>query len=61
MSHIKGHPRYNVISMRISEAELRLLENLMKKSHKSVSHIMHEAFEHFTAHIQLAKSGSASM
>ncbi len=61
MSNIKENPRYNVISMRISEAESRLLKTLMRKSHKSVSHVMREAFTCFAAHIeQRNESGSAA-
>lgn len=49
MPRIKENPRYNVVSMRISEEELRHLENLMQKSQLSVSHIMREAFIYFSA------------
>lgn len=49
MSRAKENPRYNVISMRISEEELSHIEKLMEKNHKSVSHIMREAFECFAA------------
>ncbi len=49
MGRIKENPRYNVISMRISEEELKHLEYLMQKTHKSASHIMREAMEYFAA------------
>lgn len=55
MGRIKENPRYNVISMRISEEELRHIENLMKKTHKSVSNIMREAIEFFAANREHAK------
>lgn len=57
MARMKENPRYNVISMRISEEERRQLETIMKKSHKSVSHIMREAVEYFAVnheHINLS-------
>jgi len=41
--------------MRISEEELSHIEKLMEKSHKSVSHIMREAFECFTANHEHTK------
>jgi predicted DNA-binding protein len=44
---IKENPRYNVISLRISEEERKHLESLMEKTHMSVSHIMREAIEYF--------------
>lgn len=55
MGRMKENPRYNVISMRISEDELRNLESLMEKSHMSISHIMREAIEFFAAHHEQAK------
>jgi len=43
MGKMRENPRYNVISMRISDAERQDLENLVQRSHKSVSDIMREA------------------
>ncbi len=48
MGRMRENPRYNVISMRISDEERDHLENLMAKTHKSVSDIMREAMEYFT-------------
>jgi predicted DNA-binding protein len=50
MGRMRENPRYNVISMRISDEEREHLESLMDKTHKSVSDIMREAMEYFTAH-----------
>ena len=47
MGRMSQHPRYNVISMRISDEERELLEELMHTTHKSVSDIMREAMELF--------------
>ncbi len=55
MTRIKENPRYNVISMRINEKELRCLENLMKKTHQNVSHIMREAIDFFAANYKHTK------
>jgi len=49
MARIKENTRYNVVSMRIGEEELRYLKDMMEKSHNSVSHIMREALEFFAA------------
>jgi predicted DNA-binding protein len=46
---MRENPRYNVISMRISDEEREHLENLMSKTKKSVSDIMREAMEYFSA------------
>jgi predicted DNA-binding protein len=50
MGRMRENPRYNVISMRISDEERTHLESLMDKTHKSVSDVMREAMEYFTAH-----------
>ena len=50
MGRMRENPRYNVISMRVSDEERDHLENLMKTTHKSVSVIMREAMEYFSAH-----------
>jgi len=46
---MRENPRYNVISMRVSDEEREHLENLMSKTQKSVSDIMREAMEYFSA------------
>lgn len=43
MGKMRENPRYNVISMRISDEERKDLENLVQRTHKSVSDIMREA------------------
>lgn len=55
MARTKDNPRYNVISMRISDEERRHLENLVEKTHSSVSHIMREAIEYFSANQNIKK------
>ncbi len=49
MGRMRENPRYNVISMRISDEEREHLENIMEKTHKSISDIMREAMDHFAA------------
>lgn len=56
MAKMKENPRYNVISMRISEKELKRLEHLMAKTHKSISHLMREAFDYFATNHDVKKS-----
>ena len=45
MGRMRENPRYNVISMRISDEEKETLERIMCETHKSVSDIMREAME----------------
>lgn len=49
MGKMRENPRYNVISMRISDEEREHLENIMKKTKLSISDIMREAMEYFAA------------
>jgi len=52
MGRMRENPRYNVISMRISDEEREHLETLMNKTHKSVSDVMRQAMDYFTAHYE---------
>jgi predicted DNA-binding protein len=45
MGRMSENPRYNVISMRISDEERETLQELMSTTRKSVSEIMREAME----------------
>ncbi len=51
MGRMRENPRYNVISMRISDEEREMLQEIMKYSHKSVSDIMREAMDLFKAQL----------
>lgn len=52
MGRMRENPRYNVISMRVSDEEREHLENLVQRTHKSVSDIMREAMEIFTVQLE---------
>lgn len=52
MGKMRENPRYNVVSMRISDEERVELENLMSLTDKSVSDIMREAMLLFKARLQ---------
>jgi predicted DNA-binding protein len=60
MGRMREKPRYNVISMRISDEERNHLESLMNKTHKSVSDVMREAMDFFTVHYEQAASNRKS-
>jgi len=51
MGKMRENPRYNVVSMRISDDERIELENLMSVTDKSVSGIMREAMQLFKARL----------
>lgn len=45
MGRMRENPRYNVISMRISDEERETLELIVNTTNRSVSDIMREAME----------------
>ena len=45
MGRMRENPRYNVISMRISDDERATLDQIMYETNKSVSQLMREAME----------------
>jgi hypothetical protein len=47
MGRMRENPRYNVISMRISDEEREVLLEIMQTTQMSVSDIMREAMELF--------------
>ncbi len=59
MGRMRENPRYNVISMRISDEERVQIENLMKVTRKSVSDIMREAMELFSAQNEMTTRKAA--
>ena len=52
MGRMRENPRYNVISMRISDEERDRLQLIMETTQKSVSDIMREAMEIFAVQLQ---------
>ncbi|GLI38074.1 ribbon-helix-helix protein, CopG family [Geobacter hydrogenophilus] len=52
MGRMRENPRYNVISMRISDEERDRLQQIMDATQKSVSDIMREAMEIFAVQLQ---------
>ncbi len=51
MGRMRENPRYNVISMRISDEERDTLQMIMETTQKSVSDIMREAMDMFRTRI----------
>jgi hypothetical protein len=60
MGRMRENPRYNVISMRISDAERETLEQIMDSTKKSVSDIMREAMELIKLRATGAEMGKAA-
>ena len=51
MGRMRENPRYNVVSMRISDEERQELAQLMDQTHMSVSDIMREAMSLFKSRL----------
>jgi predicted transcriptional regulator len=45
MGKYKEKPKYNVVSMRVSNEEKLALEEMMRKCNKSISRLMREAIQ----------------
>jgi predicted DNA-binding protein len=45
MGSMKEHPRYNVVSLRISDEEREALDDFVVRTRRSVSQLMREAME----------------
>ena len=52
MGKLTNNPRYNVISIRISEKERKQLDMFIEHNRKSVSKVMREALELIVARAQ---------
>jgi predicted DNA-binding protein len=57
---MRENPRYNVISMRVSDEEREQLENLVRRTQKSVSDIMREAMEVITLQLERQELSKAA-
>lgn len=51
MGKYKENPKYNVLSIRVTDKEKAEIEEMIRGTHKSVSAIMREAMSHYTAFI----------
>ena len=52
MGRYKENPKYNVISLRISDEEKRALEKMTRHSHKSISRLLREALQLYTPQLK---------
>jgi predicted transcriptional regulator len=48
MGKYKENPKYNVVSMRVSDEEKLALEEMTRHSSKSISRLMREAMQLYT-------------
>jgi len=60
MGRMRENPRYNVISMRISDEERDTLEQIMNETHLSVSDVMREAMTLLKAQLSMHAMSKAA-
>jgi predicted DNA-binding protein len=48
MSNSKANPRYNVVSMRVTDKEKAVLDEMSRRTSKSLSKVMREAIHLFS-------------
>jgi len=48
MSNSKENPRYNVVSMRVTDKEKAVLDEMSRRTSKSLSKVMREAIQLFS-------------
>ncbi len=53
MSNFKDNPRYNVISLRISDQEKEVINEVSRITHKTVSQIMLEAVKDYSRDVRM--------
>jgi len=51
MGKCKEQPRYNVLSIRVSDEEKAVLDELTRRDHISISKLMREAIRSYVPHL----------
>jgi predicted transcriptional regulator len=51
MGKYKAQPKYNVLSIRVSDEEKAVLEELTRRDHISISNLMREAIRSYVPHL----------
>lgn len=54
----KEHPRYNVVSLRVTDAEKAVLEEVTKRTRKSLSTVMREAILLYSRDVTIFSTSS---
>jgi predicted transcriptional regulator len=57
MGKHKKEPKYNVLSIRLTEEEKKIMSKMMRETRKSVSVIMREAMHNYTSLLTTVSPG----
>jgi predicted DNA-binding protein len=58
MSNSKDNPRYNVVSLRITDDEKAALDELSRRTHKTLSTVVREAIQLYSRDVTIFSSPS---
>jgi len=58
MGRMRENPRYNVISMRVSDEDREALQSIADLTHKSVSDLMRDAMELLKSQVLIGKKAA---
>ena len=58
MSNSKDNPRYNVVSLRVTDQEKAALEEVTRRTRKSISVVMREAINLYSRDVTLLSAAS---
>lgn len=58
MGNYKERPKYNVVSMRVSDEEKALLDRFSRVTHMSVSKVMREAMRRYSPQLECLGSNA---
>jgi predicted transcriptional regulator len=51
MAKYKEHPRYNVVSIRVSDEEKALLDEVTRRDHTNITTLMRQAIRNYIPHL----------
>jgi predicted transcriptional regulator len=54
MGNYKEHPKYNVLSIRVSDEEKAQLDEMAHRTRKNISVLMREAMQLYSSHFEVA-------
>lgn len=58
MGRMRENPRYNVISMRVSDEDREVLQSIADLTHKSVSDLMRDAMELLKSQVMVGRKAA---
>ena len=56
MANIKKIPKYNVLSIRVTDKEKALFDELKRNTRKNISMLMREALQHYFPYTEMTTS-----